>query len=87
MLAQIVVNFIDLFVLVFNLLILIRVLMSWVNPMPTGGFGVLIMELTEPIMAPIRRLLPNTGIFDFTPLAAFLLLQLLAMLAHRVVPG
>ena len=80
------INFINLFVLVYNFLLLGRVLMSWVNPMPSGGIGRLLFDLTEPILAPIRKILPRTQMIDFSPLVAFLLLQLLADLAHRYLP-
>lgn len=86
MAAAILVSFIDLFVLVFNVLVLIRVLMSWFNPMPDGGIGGLIFDLTEPVLAPFRRIMPNNGMFDLTPLAALISLQLLAELAHRLIP-
>ena len=81
------VNFINLFVFVFNILILARVLFSWVNPMPTGGIGLLLVDLTEPVIGPIRKVLPKTQMIDFSPLVAFLLLELLAQLANRYLAG
>ncbi len=77
-------NFINLFVTVFQVLLLIRVVMSWISPNPTSGFGVLMVELTEPILSPIRKLLPKTQLFDFSPIVAFLLLQLLSAFANNV---
>lgn len=82
MAAEILLTFINLFVFVFNILLLIRVLMSWVNPMPTGGLARILYELTEPILAPIRKVLPKGSFFDFSPLIAFILLQVLAELAR-----
>lgn len=78
--------FIDLFVTVFNLLILIRVVMSWIQPQP-GKFGQVIQDLTEPVLAPVRSLLPRSPIIDLAPLVTFFLLQLLQLLAHRLVGG
>jgi YggT family protein len=37
-------------------------------------------DLTEPILAPIRNLLPNMAMFDFSPIIAMLLLQALGRL-------
>lgn len=81
MLQDILLRFLNLFVLVFEILLLIRVVMSWVNPNPSGGFAGIIYELTEPILAPIRRVLPKSQLIDFSPLVAFLLLQLVNQLA------
>jgi YggT family protein len=52
-------------------LILIRALISWVNPDPFNPIVRLLHQLTEPILEPIRRFLPMSGI-DFSPLVAFL---------------
>lgn len=78
------VMFIDLFVTVFNLLILIRVVMSWVQPHP-GKFGSLINDLTEPVLAPVRALLPKSPVLDLAPLVTFFLLQLLQLGVHSLI--
>ena len=83
--VQFVVNFINLFVLVFNFLLLVRVLMSWVNPNPAGGIGGLIFDLTEPVLAPIRGILPKSQMLDFSPLVAFIILQILSGVANGLV--
>ena len=80
---EILINFINLFVFVFNFLLLARVLMSWINPTPSGGIGGLLFDLTEPVLAPIRKILPRSQMIDVSPLVAFLLLQLLAEVANR----
>jgi YggT family protein len=78
-------NFINLFVLVFNFLLLARVLMSWVNPNPASGPGAILVDLTEPILGPLRKVLPKSQMFDFSPLVAFILLQVLSGFANRLV--
>lgn len=82
MATEIILTFINLFVFIFNAILLARVLMSWVNPTPTSGIGRLLVDLTEPVLWPIRKVLPQTPMIDFAPLAAFLLLQLLAQFAN-----
>jgi YggT family protein len=77
MLIAVFANFINLFVMVFDLVLLARVVVSWVNPTLQGGLGRLLFDLTEPVLAPIRRLLPQSQFLDLSPLVAFLLLQLL----------
>ncbi|HEX7259627.1 MAG TPA: YggT family protein [Candidatus Saccharimonadia bacterium] len=82
--VAVLVNFINLFVTVFQVLILIRVIMSWVSPHPSSRIGLLIMELTDPLLLPIQKVLPKTQMFDFSPLVAFLLLQLLSVFANQL---
>jgi YggT family protein len=56
------------------LLILARVLLSWINPRFDGTIGRFVHDTTEPMLAPIRRLLPQTGGIDFSPLILLLVL-------------
>jgi YggT family protein len=80
-------SFINMFVLVFNLLLLGRVLMSYINPHPSGGIGGLLVDLTEPVLAPIRRVVPPVAMMDLSPIIAFVLLRLLSALANQVLTG
>ncbi|TAK88851.1 YggT family protein [Patescibacteria group bacterium] len=84
MLAEFSLNFINLFVFIFNIVLLARVLMSWIDPNPKGGFGALLVDLTEPVLIPIRMILPKTQMIDFAPLVAFLLMQLLVQGANSL---
>ncbi len=52
-------------------LILVRALISWVNPDPFNPVVQFLTRTTEPILQPIRRLLPPMGI-DISPVIAFL---------------
>jgi YggT family protein len=54
------------------LMILGRVLLSWINPRFDGPVGRFLYETTEPLLAPIRRVLPQTGMFDLAPLVLLL---------------
>ena len=57
-------------------LILIRALISWVNPDPYNAIVQFLHKMTEPILYPIRKMLPFTysiGI-DISPLVAFLII-------------
>jgi len=51
-------------------LILIRALISWVSPDPYNPIVQFLVRTTEPILAPIRRILPLTPI-DISPIIAF----------------
>ncbi len=51
--------------------ILIRALISWVNPDPFNPLVQFLNRVTEPILEPIRRVLPPLAI-DISPIIAFL---------------
>jgi YggT family protein len=50
------------------LVVLGRVLMSWIDPQFQRPLGQFLFTLTEPFLAPIRNVLPQTGMFDFSAL-------------------
>lgn len=56
------------------LLVLGRVLVSWVDPMGRNQLSALLIQTTEPILAPVRRVLPRAGMFDFAPLVVLIIL-------------
>jgi YggT family protein len=64
-------------------LIFARVIISWINPRPTNEFLLMVIRVTEPVLAPIRALIPLKGI-DLSPIVAFLLLQFLMGLIGRM---
>jgi YggT family protein len=73
-------NFISAVAVVLNIaltilywLILIRALISWVNPDPYNPVVQFLTRTTEPILEPIRRFLPNLAI-DLSPLIAFFII-------------
>ena len=71
-------------VYVFIVAILIRIILSWVNPYGTHHpVGDLLHSLTEPLLAPARRLIPPIGGLDLSPIAVFVLLQLTLILIVR----
>ena len=74
----ILVTIINLIYWVFWILILIRVVVSFMRVSPYQNDLVrLVYEFTEPVLEPIRRILPPMGGLDFSPLIALLLLDVL----------
>jgi YggT family protein len=63
------------------LVVLGRVLMSWIDPRLARPISRRLYRLTEPALAPVRRVLPQTGSLDLSPLVVLLGLGL----AMRVV--
>lgn len=68
----------------FLVVVLIRVVFSFVSPFPTNPVSRLAWQVTEPVLAPIRRLLPPMSGLDLSPmvvwLVALILIQLLGSL-------
>lgn len=56
-------------------LIFLRIIMSWFVRRRNRGMQFL-MDVTEPILGPIRRALPRFGMLDLSPLVAFVLIEL-----------
>jgi len=69
-----------LFLYIFMVAIFIQVILSWVNPGAYNPVTVLIYRITEPLLAPARRLLPPMAGLDFSPLIVIVLLQLALIL-------
>jgi YggT family protein len=74
------VNFIGLLINILTLAIFLRVLSSWVDPFANNRISQILRDITEPILAPIRALMPGMMMFDFSPIIAALLLQALGRL-------
>ena len=61
----------------FIVVILIRIVFSWVSPYPTNPVSRLAFQLTEPVLAPVRRLLPPTAGIDLSPLVVSIVVIIL----------
>ncbi len=83
--ANILVSLISLVSTLFYLLILARIILSWVQVDRYNPVVNMIYQLTEPVLAPIRNLLPVMGTFDFSPLVALLLMEVVARVLTAIV--
>jgi YggT family protein len=72
--AAFLMNFVRFVLIALEVLILARVLLSWIDPAGRSAFARFVIQTTEPILAPVRRLLPRTGMFDLSPLIVLLVL-------------
>jgi YggT family protein len=70
-------TFLGLLATVYTFLILGRVLVSWTNPTGGGSLTAFLYQVTEPVLGPIRRVLPPMGGFDWSPVIAIILLSIL----------
>ena len=70
-------NFVELLVIALTVLILGRILISWVDPTRRSQVSNFLFQVTEPILAPVRRVLPQTGMIDFSPMIVILILSVI----------
>ncbi len=61
---------------VYSWLLLIRVILSWVNPNPRNELLLMVIRVTEPVLGPLRGVV-NFGRFDLSPILALFLIRIL----------
>jgi len=61
--------------------VLAGIILSWVAPQSYHPATLLLHQITEPVMAPARRILPNLGGLDFSPIVVFIAINLIEMMA------
>jgi YggT family protein len=67
---------VGLLVNVYFFALLAMIILSWVAPGSRHPAILLVLQLTEPVMAPVRRLLPPMGGLDLSPIALFILINI-----------
>jgi YggT family protein len=78
------VTFVGLLLQILWLAILVRVILSWFPVDPSNPLVRIVWEVTEPVLAPFRRVIPRIGMFDLSPLAAFLVISFLQQALPRL---
>jgi YggT family protein len=78
-------TFVGLLVTVLTVAVFARVILSW---LPIGGSNhpvvAIIYQITEPILAPLRRILPRVGMLDLSPMAAIFILWAIQFLVSSL---
>ena len=76
---QTIIGFVRIFIDVITYAIILRAILSWIALImrrpPNQTIVSLLDQITEPVLAPIRRILPQVGMMDFSPIVAILALQ------------
>lgn len=65
------------------ILFIVMIVLSWVAPTSRHPAALLVWQLTEPAMAPFRKLIPPLGGLDITPIFAFILINVLKIIIHN----
>lgn len=83
-----VIVFVQIFFELLTLSIIIRILLSFFRPMGAPGrFTRFIIEITEPILNTARKITPRVGMWDFSPIIAYIGLQLMERLIIFILTG
>lgn len=70
---------------VLTLAIIFRVIVFWFSPRTNNRLAIILYQITEPFLRPLRRIIPRAGILDFTPLTAIVILLLIDYLLRYLV--
>lgn len=79
----ILVNIINLLAWLIVVLVMVKVLLSYFVS-PYHPVRETIDRILEPLLAPIRRITPQAGIFDFSPLILIIIIQIVASLISKI---
>ncbi|MBM3132504.1 MAG: YggT family protein [Chloroflexi bacterium] len=71
--------FLEIFFTVLAWMIFVRAILSWFPGAQRNQLGAFLMQVTDPILAPLRRIIPPIGgVIDLTPTIAFIILMVAA---------
>ena len=73
--VSVLMNLVSLILNIYFWAILIRAALSWINPNPKHPLLEVLSQLTEPVLRPIRKILPGMSGIDLSPLVALILIQ------------
>ena len=65
---------------IYLFIIIVQVIISWINPDAYNPITMIMYQLSEPILRPVRRTIPSAGGFDFSPLIILVIINLLMIL-------
>ncbi len=79
------INLLSLVFQVYSFLLILRILLEWMRISYANKYMRFLWDVTEPLLAPIRRRLPSFAGLDFSPVVLILLLSLLQMLLTSLI--
>ncbi len=65
---------------IYLFIIIVQVIISWINPDAYNPITMIMYQLSEPILRPVRRIIPSAGGFNFSPLIILVIINLLMIL-------
>ncbi|MHA7815866.1 MAG: YggT family protein [Pseudohaliea sp.] len=86
-LAWSVIGVLGLLINIYFFALLAMIIISWVAPTSRHPALLLLWQITEPVMAPVRRILPPMGGLDFSPILVFILINVLQIALRHMAAG
>jgi YggT family protein len=80
-------NFVNILLQILLMAIFVRVLLTWLPIDQSNRIVRMLFEVTEPVLAPFRRVIPRIGMFDLSPIAAMLVIQLILQNLPQIFRG
>ena len=77
-------NIINIFTRIFFFALILRIILSWIKISPYNPISRITYQITEPLLGKIRRYVKPFGMFDFSPMIAIISLQILEIIANRI---
>ena len=71
------------FLYVLIIAVVARSLLSWFPVSPRNQFARLLVDVTEPLLAPVRRVMPRTGMIDLSGIVVIVLLYVMIYVVNR----
>lgn len=84
---EFILRFVEVLGIILHVAILGRVIISWLPISSEHPISVILHQVTEPILGPIRRVLPKLGMLDFSPIVAILLIVVIQNVLLRLLSG
>jgi len=76
--------YITLLTQVLTFAIFIRAILSWFPINASNPLVIVLFQITEPVLAPLRKVVPRLGMIDLTPLVAIIVLQIIGSMAGSI---
>lgn len=77
-------NIINIFTKIFFFALILRIILSWIKISPYNPISRITYQITEPLLGKIRKYVKPFGMFDFSPMIAIISLQILEIIANRI---
>lgn len=81
------ITFLSILFEILNIAIIARVLTSWMNIRPDHPIVEFLYQITEPILGPLRNLIPPIGMMDISPIVAIILLEIIRNILVSLLRG